>query len=665
MEENNFRISVVVIIAIFALSAMYFMSPKINNNPPQIQTPNSETPIYSSSGEIENVEIKKFTSEDEFKTYLEISKANSNSGFYGGNSRAFTDGIMETDMAPSMKLNSLADSGQSAQRTSETNVQVAGIDEPDIVKTNGKEIYLSSFQYYYEIMDSREESMPYYNIPKTKIINAFPPADLKLDGEIIENGNLLLDNNILMIFTRGKIYAYDVSDKTSPQKKWTLDLNENNNRVITSRLHKNKIYLITAKYINYSQPCPIKTFSIDGKALKIDCNNIYHPTVPIEADSTYTISIIDPKTGKVEKNTSFIGSNNNSVIYMSENAIYATYYYTGDFLSFMADFFSEKCSDLIPSNIIKKLKKLNSYDISQQSKYVEFETILEKLDRSLSSDEKLQFENEIENRATEYFSDHSRELEKTGIFKISTDNLDILANGNIPGALLNQFSLDEFEGNLRVASTIGEASRFFFGNQESVNDIYVLNNNLEKTGEVLDLGKTEKIYSVRFLEDKGYVVTFRQTDPFYVLDLSDANDPQLKGELKIPGYSSYLHPIAENKILGIGKENSKVKISLFDVSSAENPKEVSKYTLDEYWSGVLSTHHAFLQDAKHNIFFLPGNKGGYIFSYKNDQLKLVKAISGISAQRALYLNDYLYIIGNNKITILNEIDWEKVNELEF
>ena len=120
------------------------------------------------------------------------------------------------------------------------------------------------------------------------------------------------------------------------------------------------------------------------------------------------------------------------------------------------------------------------------------------------------------------------------------------------------------------------------GLTESANDVYVLDKNLKITGQVLDLGLTERIYSVRFIQDKGYVVTFRQIDPFYVLDLSDPENPALKGELKIPGYSSYLHPITKDKILGIGKEGSNVKISLFDVKDPENPSEAAKYTLQEF-----------------------------------------------------------------------------------
>ena len=108
-----------------------------------------------------------------------------------------------------------------------------------------------------------------------------------------------------------------------------------------------------------------------------------------------------------------------------------------------------------------------------------------------------------------------------------------------------------------------------------------------------------------------------------------------------------------------------MKISLFDVSSASNPKESDKYILEESWSEVLSTHHAFLLDSKHEIFFLPGSKGGYIFSYKNDKLQLAKAVSQTSVKRAIYINDYLYIISETGITVLNELDWQQVNELTF
>ncbi len=316
---------------------------------------------------------------------------------------------------------------------------------------------------------------------------------------------------------------------------------------------------------------------------------------------------------------------------------------------------------------MQKIKNLEGYDISEQAKLTELQLILQKFENTLNEDEKMKIQNELNNRMTDYYKEHKRELEKTGIVKIGLENLDIKASGSVPGHPLNQFSLDEYEGNLRIAITVGDTWSWMItgARGESANDVYVLDPSLKIKGEVKDLGLSERIYSARFIEDKGYLVTFRQTDPFYVLDLRNPENPQLKGELKIPGYSSYLHPISKDKILGIGEEQGQVKLSLFDVSSPENPVEKDKYNLDEYWSEVSSTHHAFLMDGKHEIFFLPGSKGGYVFSYKNDELKLEKTVSKISARRAIYINDYLYVIGDDMMVVLNEQDWSKVNSIEF
>jgi uncharacterized secreted protein with C-terminal beta-propeller domain len=269
---------------------------------------------------------------------------------------------------------------------------------------------------------------------------------------------------------------------------------------------------------------------------------------------------------------------------------------------------------------------------------------------SLDRDERLKFENEYWNRLSDYQKKHKRELEKTEIVKVSLD-LRPLSTGEVPGRLLNQFSLDEYNGYLRVATTVSDT-----------NDLYILNGNLKIVGKILDYGESERIYAVRFIGDKGYIVTFRQTDPLFVMDLSNPTKPEIKGELKIPGYSSYLHPISNDLLLGVGKEGAYVKISLFDVSNPENPVEKDKYTLKEYWSDILNTHHAFLLDSKHEVFFLPGGNGGYIFSYA-DGIELVKAVEN-PAIRAIYIDDYMYIIGE-KIVVIDENTWKTENELDL
>lgn len=617
-------------------------------------------------------EIKKFSSEDDFKAYLaEAESKTENYGGFGGIAAPMAEKQL---LSPAPSLAPVANSGQ-PERVSETNVQVSGIDEPDVVKTDGKEIYFSSQNYWrggitplrgISFEEQQKIMAPTQFKAETKIIKAFPPSDLAQEASVDKSGELLLDKNNLVVFSGQDIFGYDVSIPAAPKKKWDITL-DNNVYLAGARLREGKIYLVAKNTINDFNPCPIKPMAVKGVPLSIGCQEIYHPIVPVPTDSVFTAMVLDPFSGKIEKNISFVGSSGSSLIYMSENAIYATYSYQDSVIKFFFNFLSEKGKDIAPAWLIEKMGKLESYDISQSAKFLEFQLIWERYLNSIDGDERLKIENEFSNRMSDYYKAHKRELEKTGIVKIKLDGFEIAATGSVPGYPLNQFSLDEYKNYLRVAATVGGRGGFAMGmgGGESANDVYVLDGNLNKQGEVLDLGLTERIYSVRFLEDKGYVVTFRQTDPFYVLDLSNPRKPELKGELKIPGYSSYLHPVAKDKILGVGMESWQVKISLFDVSNAEKPLEIDKYVLDESWSEVASNYHAFLMDKKHEIFFLPGGKGGYIFSYKNDKLSLVKAVSDISAKRAIYINDYLYIIGNDKISVLNETDWEKVNELKF
>lgn len=619
-------------------------------------------------------DIKKFASEEEFKAYLEGAKLETELFGIGG---AFSrEGIMPVPLSPLTK-EGVGGGEVVPERVSETTVQVPGVDEPDIVKTDGKEIYFSPGQIF-RIWDrgiTWEEQLkimpPYYQEITTKIIKAFPPTDLAVDSEIKgKSGDLLLSQNILVVFSAqtNEIYGYDVSDPKSPKEKWKIKL-ENNTGIVGSRLYKNKVYFVTQNIIDAVRPCPIRPLTAGETPLIIDCQEIYHPVVPMPVDVTFTAIILNPNSGKIEKNISFLGYSGSSIVYMSEKSIYITYGYSGDIIEFLADFFSEKGKDLAPSALLQKIEKLKDYDISQQSKLYEFQFLWERHLNSLSSDERLRIQNEFNNRMADYYKVRKRDLEKTGIVKIKVDGFEISATGNVPGHPLNQFALDEYQDNLRIAVTVGERFGWGFGlglgRGESANDVYVLDKDLKILGEVLDLGLTERIYSVRFIEDKGYVVTFRQTDPFYVLDLGNPQNPKLAGELKIPGFSSYLHPLDETHILGVGQEGSQVKISLFDVSDKNNPVELDKYLLDEYWTEVSNNYHAFLLDKKHNIFFLPGGKGGYIFSYKNYKLALTKAVSQISVKRAIYVNDYLYIIGDDKITVFNELNWEKVKELDL
>lgn len=632
---------------------------------------------------VEDEQIRAFASDKEFKDYLSKGSAIQGVGFgmgRGGFPEAVSDVAMEKSAGTAFS-NQLSLSAPS--RVSETNVQTLNIDEPDIVKTNGREIYFSREGYYRGgIMPMRESVvsdnagvskeiapgiMPpdYESQQAVKILEAFPLEKLEKIGEIKKNGTLLLEGDVLAIFTYQGVYGYDVKNPAEPKEKWNISYKDGN-QLVTARLYDGKIYLVTSNWINSVNPCPVEVYSVNGVTYPIRCENIYHPATVLPVNTAYTVSIVDPASGDVKEAKSFVGTSGSSAVYMSEKNIYVTYSYPGDVVRYTHNFFKEN-SDLVPQEIIDRLEKLQGYDISFAAKMTEMSMIINDYQQSLSNDERLKMENEMKNRGADFAKNHRRELERTGITKLDAKNLNIEANGSVPGNLLNQFSLDEFKGNLRVAVTIGQGfgSFGFGGRNETANDVYVLNENLDEAGSVKDLGLGERIYSVRFIGERGYVVTFKQIDPFFVLDLSDPKNPQQKGELKIPGFSSYLHPLDDNHILGVGTENNQVKLSLFDVSDPQDPRELSKYNLDEYWTEVSNNHRAFLLDKKHTVFFLPGSKGGYVFSYEDNQLKLAKAVSDVQVKRALYINDYLYILSEKGVTVLDEKNWEKVKELEL
>ncbi len=632
--------------------------------------------------------IQHFNSESEFKNYLakgkELGSVNA-SRLLGGMVGAFSAMGETAPLQKNAQDTGGLGAGEGAEpyRFSGTNVQVAGIDEPDIVKTDGTEIYVSSDRpNFAPIVERRvgcSAGQTDCAIPpqpketnETKNIKAFPVGDLKVDGEVGRSGNLLLKDKTLIILPpagyysgdgQNGIYGFDVGDPAAPKEKWNVKI-EGNNSLVAARLLGDKVYVVTRKAIDENHPCPMEPLTVNGKAMPIGCAQIFHPIAPVPADVTYTITALDAATGEAKDTTTFVGSSTQSVVYMSSDSVYLTYYFSGDFIRFAAKFFEEN-SDLVASGLAEKLEKLAGYGIGANAKMAEFSDILEKYYNSLSKDDKLRVENELRNRMENYFGQHKRELEKTGVVKINAATLNVSASGIVPGKPLNQFALDEYRDHLRIATTVGEGwwGFGFGGTRDSANDIYVLDDTLRLTGSVTDLGLEEKIYSARFVDDKGYLVTFRQTDPLYVLDLSNPTDPKKAGELKIPGYSSYLHPITKDKILGIGEENNQVKVSLFDVSAPQNPREIAKYNLNEYYSEIAQTHHAFLLDEKHQIFFLPGSQGGYIFSYAGDNLNLVKTVADLQAKRAVYINDYLYVIGENGLVVLDERNWEKVGEL--
>src|SRR3954470_17081803 len=181
------------------------------------------------------------------------------------------------------------------------------------------------------------------------------------------------------------------------------------------------------------------------------------------------------------------------------------------------------------------------------------------------------------------------------------DRTTFVASGEVPGYVLNQFSLSEYQGHLRVATTSRPIWWPGAGVLDSQSSVTVLDTQgavLAPVGQVSGLGKGQQIYSVRFLGDMGYVVTFRRVDPLYTIDLSAPTAPRVAGQLELEGFSSYLHPVGKGLLLGIGHstgpEGSGAQVELFDVSDPGAPKLLQEVGLGNGYSDVDYDHHAFL-----------------------------------------------------------------------
>ncbi|WP_214111401.1 beta-propeller domain-containing protein [Acrocarpospora catenulata] len=208
----------------------------------------------------------------------------------------------------------------------------------------------------------------------------------------------------------------------------------------------------------------------------------------------------------------------------------------------------------------------------------------------------------------------SRPPERTEIHRFditSPGSPRYVGSGAVPGRLLNQYSLSEHNGHLRVATT-SDAQVFGATEGTSESGVYVLNaDTLAQVGSVTGLGKGERIYSVRFIGDLGYVVTFRQVDPLYALDLRDPAAPRITGELKITGYSAYLHPGGPGRLIGVGQEATTegrtvgTQVSLFDVNDPANPRILSRYLQEMSGTEAEWDPHAFLYWPEDGLAMIP------------------------------------------------------------
>lgn len=325
------------------------------------------------------------------------------------------------------------------------------------------------------------------------------------------------------------------------------------------------------------------------------------------------------------------------------------------------------------------------------------------------ADEIMMSKNNLYLTATVYGEGRSYRNRSTGItrFAVTKDGLKYLADTKVDGYIDNQFSLDEHNLMLRVATTSYDDSG------KTVNNLYVLDSSLKQMGAIKDLAPGERIYSVRYIGDMAYVVTFRETDPLFVIDLSDPASPTVKGQLKIPGFSEYLHPIDENTLIGLGNNTvttkyggvitDGLKLSLFDVSDPLDPKEKCSLILGNRGSEseALNNHKAFLYYPEKKLIGFPASIyttygathdspysgesrlsfGGYIVIKVNDNsFDIVGTLSSTGEnslsgfmhsepddviERAIYIGDTLYTLSGSNITAFSLNDFSRIGALKY
>lgn len=243
------------------------------------------------------------------------------------------------------------------------------------------------------------------------------------------------------------------------------------------------------------------------------------------------------------------------------------------------------------------------------------------------------------------------------------------AQGKVDGYLNDSYSIDEYKGYLRLVLT-----------DDNKNDVRILDMDLNEVGAIENLAKDESVYSARLMGDTGYFVTFEQTDPLFSVDLSDPKNPEIIGKLKIPGFSDYLHPYGDGKLLGIGMDADEetgvtngVKVTMFDISDPANVKEMDTYTLENVYSTEVSyDYKAALVSADQNLIGFSGNTEGvqkyFLFRYdeKNGfDLVLKEEINGnqMMGTRGVYIDDALYVVQGNVIEAYSLKDYQKIGDL--
>lgn len=647
-----------------------------------------------------------FSSDADYQAF--VQEQSGTQGYYGG----FGMDVRMMDSVDMAMAESAPSSGAVLKDSigsvdySETNVQVQGVDEADIIKTDGEYIYTITGMDFFIVKAGEDAEIVYSETLDHRPTSMFIEDDrLVLFGYFNDNDYY---ERIGIRPMSGMTYfdVYDISDHTSPEVIEELRFE---GRYMDGRMMNGMVYLALQVYPEVRDVYPTPIFARDGEVARIPARDIYYFPMPYNYPQLVSLHSIDISDGEIADSVA-VTMDNYQTLYMSENNIFlvgSQYINEWDIQRKITQDLIEPKLTTPDKELIEKIKATDNDVLSQGEKENKIYQVYTRYMSALSSDEQEDLNDEMENLLMKEM-EKIQYFEYTVIERVSVNggDIDVKANGKVPGQISSQFSLDEKDDNLRIATTINPRWNRWADEdnkrQVSTNNVWILDSELKTVGSLTGLAEDERIFSTRFAGDRLYMVTYRQVDPFFVIDLSNPKNPELLGELKITGFSRYLHPYDENHIIGLGHEATEsgrttgLKVSLFDVSDVENPKEVAKFVTDERYAqtGAEYEHKAFLFDKERELLVIPaynreynwcrweedcGNKeegynGAFVFRINEDEITLRGLIDhsmatdnywSPSVERSLYIDDLLYTKSPTLLRINNLEDLEGVKDVEL
>ncbi len=713
--------------------------------------PKDDEPLQNETGESDI--INKFASQEELNAYIKYSAESEISyGYYEGRTKEGwamgkgMDGIVmeNAEAAPGEAAHETTgttpqgDAGSSASEYSETNIQVEGVDEADIVKNDGKYIYIVSGK-------------------KIAIIDAYPAKNAKILSEIEFDENpseIFINKDKLIVFTREYKYnsrqkyyygsytkttvtVYDIKNRENPELEREI---KSDGEYFNSRMIGDYVYVVINEPIHYS-PCPIyKGTEVDmecitqdikvpevmmnGKKINEKFPDIYYWDIPDRSYRFTTILSLDTQDSDAKPDKKFFVMSTAQNMFVSPENIYITRTKWVSEQELRETVYEKVVIPNLPNDARDEITEIEDSDKSIYIKKFEITLVIKNYFVNLNDKEMNEFREKINDEMQKLRKEFEKTREQTVINKIGIKHGRITPkeSGSVPGTILNQFSMDEFNKNFRIATTTQKHG------SKQANHLFVLNSDMKIIGKIEDIAPGESIYSVRFMGKKAYMVTFKRVDPLFVIDLSNPEKPKLVGKLKIPGYSDYLHPYDENHLIGIGKEVDEsidadkvhsdsavyytaiqgVKLAIFDVTDINHPVEMYKEVIGDRGTESEATedHKAFLFDREKNLLVIPIRlaeisdaqkkskdwqrmegeftfQGAYVYdislddgfklrgrvTHLDDPETLMKSgyyfSSPYSVKRSLYMDDVLYTISNKKVKMNDLESVEEINEVEL